>query len=72
MESSAVAFPQNVNDQGRLKAPSYRGRQAKYGLCGQRLQTSCRGRNVGISLAGAWRLTGHPRPERYLMSQQFI
>jgi|SRR5690625_339578 len=49
------------NDEGRLKPPSFRGRQAKYGLCGQRLQTSCRGRNVGIPLAGARRLKPCPR-----------
>src|SRR5699024_6098421 len=47
--------------EGRLKPSSFRGRRAKYGLCGQRLQTSCRGHNVGIPLAGARRLKPCPR-----------
>src|SRR5690625_585906 len=47
--------------EGRLKPPSFKGRQAKYGLCGQRLQTSCRGHNDGIPLAGARRLRPCPR-----------
>src|SRR5690625_3968707 len=53
--------PECVKDEGRLKPPSFRGRQAKYSLCGQRLQTSCRGRNVDIPLAGARRLISRPR-----------
>src|SRR5699024_8056219 len=53
--------PEFVKDEGRLKPPSFKGRQAKNGLCGQRLQTSCRGRNVDIPLAGARRLISRPR-----------
>src|SRR5690625_7654477 len=53
--------PRCVKNEGRLKPPSFRGRQTKYGPCGQRLQSSCRGRNVDIRLAGARRLISRPR-----------
>src|SRR5699024_2058140 len=56
------------NNQSRLKPPSFRGRQAKYSLCGQRLQTSCRGHNAGIPLAGARRLKPCPRQSRHCES----
>src|SRR5690625_2217397 len=67
--------------EGRLKPSSFRGRQATYGLCGQCLQTSCRGHNVDIPLAGARRLISRPRkasvfhlrwPERRFLDILFL
>src|SRR5690625_1044642 len=48
--------PRCVKNEGRLKPPSFRGRQTKYSLCGQRLQTSCPGLHGDKPLAGASRL----------------
>src|SRR5690625_5717639 len=53
--------PRCVKNEGRLKPPSFRGRQSKYGLYGERLQTSCRGRHVDIPLVADRRLISRPR-----------